>query len=176
VAKCAIKKFRFVTSSATAQVIFQFKWHIWIVDIMSHLKYFYHISTQSSIFQVPTSCVVVYRERDRSWPSWTWAHGQEHAVTHGSSHRAPSCRSLADELEANDVSRGRSRIPGNRPTLKFPTANPGNFGRFHIFIFLLEFDSSVSRKTVKVIIFVFNFQTLTVKAVSSIARRGAALI
>ena len=43
-AKCASKKFIFVTSSATTQVILQFKWHIWIVDIMSHLKYFYHIS------------------------------------------------------------------------------------------------------------------------------------
>jgi len=35
-AKCAIKKFIFVTSSATAQVIFQFKWHIRIIDIMRH--------------------------------------------------------------------------------------------------------------------------------------------
>jgi len=45
---------------------------------------------------------------------------------------------------------------------------PGFFWKFQILI-LLEFDSSVSRKGVKVIIFEFNFQTLVnCKTVSSI--------
>ena len=50
--KCAIKKFIFVTSGDTAQVKFQFKWHIWTIDIMSHLNYFYHVSRNLLYFKI----------------------------------------------------------------------------------------------------------------------------